>query len=362
MPNRRRAAAIPNAEPAASPARPYAPSWLHQLLLGLERLPGPPWVWYAALGLAVSLVYHLEFWTIGLSPFGQFDAENTFWGVVLIAELWTAAHIERVASSALDATRPALQLAAAEFERLRYELTVAPALPSAIALVAGAALTALAYIVDPVGSYIVGVPELFVVAAFLGQSLIIGILFVGLLQLVRQMRLISTTLDRSAIVDPFLPGPLSGFSRLTSQVGIAVVVLVTAGSFLTPVPAEPLAFVVKSLPFLVGAPAIALVAFVVPLYGLHTRLEAEKARRQGEAEHRLKALLAALNEDVDRGDLARADGLNKQLASMILQRDVLAKLPTWPWSTATLRAVISAIFLPVVLVVIQGVVSEVLFS
>ena len=82
-------------------------------------------------------------------------------------------------------------------------------------------------------------------------------------------------------MDPFLPGPLSGFSRLTSQVGIAVVALVTAGVFLTPIPEEPLAFAVRSLPFLVAAPAIALIAFVAPLYGLHTRLAAEKERLQG---------------------------------------------------------------------------------
>jgi hypothetical protein len=356
-----KAAAISDAEPLPRPSRPYASSWLHQLLLVLDRLPGPAWAWYAVLGLAVSLVDHLEFWTAGLSPFGQLDGENTFWGVVLAAELWITAHIERVASSALDATRPALRLRVAEYERLRYELTLAPALPSATALAIAGVLTILGSIVDPVGSYIVGVPGPVVVVASLAQTLIIGILFTGLLQLVRQMRLISTTLDRAAIVDPFLPGPLSGFSRLTSEVGIAVIVVVTAGVFLTPVPTEPLTFAVKSLPFLVGAPAIALIAFVVPLYGLHTRLAAEKERLQGEAEDRLKGLLAALNDDIDRGDLARADGLNKQLASMLQQRDILARLPTWPWSAGTLRAVISAVFLPVVLVVIQAVVSRLLF-
>jgi hypothetical protein len=346
----------------ASAGRPYPPGWLHQLLVGVERLPGPPWVSYTAAGLAVSLIYHLEFWLIGRSPIGQLDAENTFWGVVLAAGLWTAAHLERVAGSAVDATRPALRIAGDEIERLRYELTVAPALPSAMALAAAGTLTALGFIINPEGAYIVGVPAPVVIAAFLAQSLIVGILFVGLLQLVRQMRIIRTTLDRSAIVDPFLPGPLRGFSRLTSEVGMVVVALVTAGIFFTPIPTEPLAFAVQSLPFLVAAPAIALIAFVVPLYGLHTLLDAEKARLQAETEHRLKALLASLNDDVDRRDLTRADGLNKQLTSMLQQRDVLAKLSTWPWSSGTLRAVISAVLLPIVLVAFQTLLSRVLFS
>ena len=67
-------------------------------------------------------------------------------------------------------------------------------------------------------------------------------------------------------MDPFLPGPLSGFSRLTSQVGIAVVALVTAGVFLTPIPEEPLAFAVRSLPFLGAPPAIELRACVARLF------------------------------------------------------------------------------------------------
>jgi hypothetical protein len=344
----------------AADLRPYPPSWLHQLLQLLERLPGPSWVSYAALGLAVGLIYHLQFWTSGRSPFGQIDGENTFWGVVLFAELWTSAHIERVASSALDATRPALRLSDAESERLRYELTVAPALPSAIALFGAAALNVVASIIDPVGTYVVGSPAPLVVAAGITQTLIIGILFVGLLQLVRQMRLIRTTLERSAIVDPFLPGPLSGFSRLTSSVGIAIIVLVSAGFVLTPIPSEPAAFVTRSLPFLVGAPIIALIAFVVPLYGLHTRLAAEKDRLQGEAEHRLKALLAELNQDVDSRDLSRADGLNKTLASVGQQREILAKLPTWPWSSGTFRAMGTAILLPLFLFVIQLVLSRII--
>ena len=356
-----KAAAISDAQPAATPARPYPPGWLQQLLRGIDGLPGPAWAWYAILGLAASLIYHLEFWTVGRSEFGRLDAENLYWGVLPFVGLWIVALLEGVASASVDASRPALRLTAGEFEQLRYELMVAPALPSAIALVGALALTAVSYVVDPEGSYIVGVPGPVVVAALLVQSLTVGILFVVLLQLLRQMRLIRTTLDRSAIVDPFLPGPLSGFSRLTSRVGIAIVVILATGFVFSPVPAETVAFLVRSVPYVVVTPLIALIAFVVPLYGLHTRLAAEKERLQGEAEERLKTVLAALNADVDRGDLARADGLNKQLASMVQQREVLARLPTWPWSTGTLRAVLSATLLPIVLFVIQGVLSQVLF-
>ena len=356
-----KATVIAKAEPAAGAPPPYAPGWLHLLLRGLDRLPGPPWLWYAVIGLVSSLIYHLEFWTSGRSAIGTIDAENTYWGVVLFAGLSAVAYLEGVASAAVDTARPALRLSDVEIERLRYNLVVAPALPAAAALGVAVALAVVGTILDPVGSYIVGVPGPIVIAALLVGVLTYGILYTVLAQLIRQVRQIRATLDRSAVIDPFLPGPLSGFSRLTSRVGIAVIVAVASGLLFTVVPTDPVAFLFRSLPYLVVAPAIALAAFVVPVNGVHTRLRAEKERLQDEAEHRLKALLAALNEDVDRLDMARADGLNKQLSSMLQQRDVLAKLPTWPWSIGTFRAVITAVLLPMALFLVQGVLARVLF-
>jgi hypothetical protein len=52
---------------------------------------------------------------------------------------------------------------------------------------------------------------------------------------------------------------------------------------------------------------------------------------------------------VDADDLARMDGLNKALASLVVERDLLARLPTWPWQPGTLGAFATAIVLPVAL-------------
>ncbi len=86
---------------------------------------------------------------------------------------------------------------------------------------------------------------------------------------------------------------------------------------------------------------------------MHARLVEEKERLQFVAEERLKAILAELARDVDAVDLARADGLNKTLGSLLQQRELLAKLPTWPWSPGTLRGFVTVILLPIVLFVAQ---------
>jgi hypothetical protein len=342
------------------PERPYPPGWLHHLLGWLDSLPGPAWITYVAIGAVQSLLFHLQPWTLGRSAFGTLDATNLYWGVILTLLLWLPRYLDRVAASSLEASRPALSLSDAEVARLRYELTVDPASWSAAALVVSVILTLLQFIVDPVGSNLVGLAAPLVAAAFVGQVVNVAILLVLLTQLIRQMRLIRRTLEESAIVDPFLPGPLSAFSRLTSRTGIAIVILVTSGFLIVPPSPDLAAFLVTSAPYVVVPPIIAIIAFVVPLQGLHGRLDAEKDRLQADVEVRLKGLLAELNRDVDARDLRRADGLNKTLASMLQQREVVARLPTWPWSTGSLRTIITAIFLPIFLFTIQLILARVL--
>jgi hypothetical protein len=48
-------------------------------------------------------------------------------------------------------------------------------------------------------------------------------------------------------------------------------------------------------------------------------------------------------------DLARADGLNKAITTLIAERDLVGRLPTWPWQRETLGTVDSALAMPVLL-------------
>jgi len=92
--------------------------------------------------------------------------------------------------------------------------------------------------------------------------------------------------------------------------------------------------------------------FVLPLYGMHRRIALEKEHLQTASGARLTAVLAELDHDIRNVELARADALNKLLASVLAERDVLARLPTWPWQAATLRGFVSALILPVLVYVL----------
>lgn len=352
------AAAIDAAPGTAAAPRPYAPSWLDRVLDATEGLPGPPASGYLAVFAAFVLLMYFEPWLMGAaSPWRP--VEKLYWGGMIGAQLAVAGYLRRVAGSAFDAFRPALSIPETEVARLRYELTVIPSGPAYAAVAAAIAVSAVSLVINPAATGTVALTGMLLVGAFGLQVTVASVMFVLLLQLFRQMRQIRRTLARSVVIDVFRPGPLHAFSRLTSRSGIALLLLL--GSTFVVLPSSALAseaFLVTWLPYLVAPPLIAVAAFVLPLYGMHGRLVDEKERLQSETEERLQDLFAEINGDVDTRDMTRADALNKTLASMLQQRDVLAKLPTWPWSSGTLRGFVTAIFLPLALFLLQRFLSQ----
>jgi len=326
--------------------RPYRPSWVNALLDRIERLPGPAWLAYLGIVVALTAISVVATWVDGVAPVGTIDPISAFWGVAMGLTLWLFHYLDGLARSALDAFRPALAATDAEFSRLRHELTIVPARPAALIALFSAALTPLYYIADPVASDVVGLTALALVFRFITEVFFGSLVFVLFYHSLRQMRAVARTYARAARIDLFHPGPLYGFSVLTSRTGIALLLVIVVPSVATPAIFESGAVWIWAS--YIGAGIVAAVAvFVLPLRGMHGRLVAEKDRLQHDSEERLKSILAVLNQDVDAVDLVRADALNKTLGSLLQQREVLAKLPTWPWSSGTLRGFVSVILLPI---------------
>ncbi len=162
-------------------------------------------------------------------------------------------------------------------------------------------------------------------------------------------------LAESTVVDIYRPGPLHALAALSARMGIGLMLVTGAITvFVAPLQAGGTAFDYLSLVPFVGVPvAIAIVTFLVPLYGTHGRLVEEKQRLEADADTRLRGLVAEINELIDSRRLGEVEPLNKALGAVIQQRDLVSRLSTWPWSTGTARALITAILLPVLLFVIQ---------
>ncbi|MDQ3871979.1 MAG: hypothetical protein M3301_10255 [Chloroflexota bacterium] len=322
---------------------PYRASWVDYLTDAIDRLPISGWACYALLVGGGVLLINAMGWIGGQYPPGTFDLRRSGYPVHGVYMLALVHYLNGVASSKIATFRPALDVDPQEFRRLHYQLTTLPSGRGALAGLGGVSFVALIVASDPPDAGIGTLSLAVLIGGFLVEALTIALFAVLIYHTIHQLGMVSRIHALASRIDLFEPGPLYAFSHLTARTGIGLVVL-TAYSFLIDPSINPVAVGLTALVAVVAA-----AAFVLPLEGMHRRIVVEKERLQLEANRRLKVALAQLHQSVDERDLSIADGLNKTLESLQLERDAIARMPTWPWEPGTLRAFVSALLVPIVL-------------
>ena len=325
----------------------------------VDRLPGPAAVWYAALAVALLALAHAWIWATGARPVGAFELEVLPPTVILVYFLWLLHLLNRIARSSFDAFRPALGGNADAQERYRLALTSIPDRVAIVAVVVVEVVLNLAYFgtIRPLRAPLPATVEVASGILYALAAASIGLLVI---HDIRQLRLVSRLSALAVNVDVFKPAPVTALSRLTAATAIGILAFVAVYALTTAitVPTQQQGglptFIAEEVVLIV----LAVASFVLPLRGMHSRLLDEKLELLGEAQDRLKATLARLHEAVEANDLSNADQLNKTLSSVLAERDVLANLQTWPWSTGTFRGVATAVLLPIVIFVITRLIDQ----
>lgn len=325
----------------------YRPSWIDRLARTIER---SKFYWLVCLGLVFleGLLVHLAAWFDGsITPFYverfQFSGPLWAWGTVLII-----IHLKRMSLEALDDFRELLDCEDAEFEQLQYTFTTMPARPVFFFSFIWAGLFLLVWIIapfemldrlEPLTYWTMLIINLFNFALGAG-------FYYFTVQLLRQ---INRAYVMSKPFNLFNTAPIFVFSRLTSQISIAFLILITFNFILTPLDDIDASLFALSV---IGIP-VALLAFVLPLWGAHKRLRIAKQKLQTEASQRLEAFLQSVHKAVDSNTLEDVANHNHVLTALGKEQEIINKLPVWPWSLGTLGSVASALLLPTLLLVIQ---------
>jgi hypothetical protein len=79
----------------------------------------------------------------------------------------------------------------------------------------------------------------------------------------------------------------------------------------------------------------------------------EKGRLLDECSLRIEASITELHQRVDSESLEGMDDLNKTIASLETEQNLLERIPTWPWQPETVRLLVTALALPLVLWLVQ---------
>lgn len=335
---------------AAAPERPYPASLIDRLNDWFSSRDRGAWLPYALLGATLVAVQLAALWLAGNGQGQELLPVLVFNGLFTPFLLAWMALLDRQAVAALDNLRALLPGDEAVFAGLRYRLAH---MPFPWALAAGALMLALAILMEQLWvtpqSYaaLQELPGFAVLFQVVDKSS--AFLFgVFLLHTVRQLRLVNTIHNHYLDVQLFNLGPARAFSRLTATTALGLVVGVYGWLLINPELLDDPGILA------VGA-AITLLAaavFLWPLYGLQRRMAAAKAQALQQIEARYEAQFDRFNQYLAREDYAAIEKQNAILMGLEIQQRKISSISTWPWRPETGRFALSAIVLPLVLMVL----------
>lgn len=349
---------------------PYAPSWVDRLQGWLVARQAPVWSIYLSAWLITWALVSGPVLLRGTSipPFALRVHASFSANVVLF--LGAMHYLDGVAQRAIQAFCPAMEADEQSSAYLRYAITTLPARPVLlVSLFAGALPLVLSPVSIPAMAqfYLATSPLAIAINVGLVSTLGSATFGVFLFHTIRQLRVVSQIHRQHTQVSLFRLQALYGLSSLTARTAFALVI-VGAIAYATrgPAPATLSSSTVWPDPVTVGvgylilSVSMAAAVFASPLIGLHRMLMEEKSLLQAENDRRLERALGQLHRLVDEEDLEQIDALNKAISSLVTERDVIRKTPTWPWSPGALGVLTSAVVLPIVVWLLQNLLDRIL--
>lgn len=332
-------------------AQPYPPSFVDRLMAWIERLPGSTWGFYLLATVVIVALGHGLRWLDGSIETGTFDTFRLAGDSLTIYALAALHLLNSTARRSLEDFRPALGKLEAEYEKLRYELTTLSPRFVYITTGIGILLAALSIASDPVGWGITDDSSLVTkVFSVLGATLEI-VSFIGFLgQAIRQVRLIATIHRSATNISLYESASHHAFSRLTVRAAIALVFPIYLTSFVVYLQLGRLGTMsaVDNL-MVLSVILISAAVFILPLLGMRRRLVQEKNRLMVESDRHIEMTTHDLHQRVSARTYEKMDDLNKALASLVIEKDTLKKISTWPWEAETMRGFLSSVGLPILL-------------
>lgn len=334
-----------------SKEQPYQPSWIDRFNNWVGELPVQTWVFYVVLAIVLIVVQVLFLWFDGAQHAQDFLPVIIFNGLATPFLLGLILLLDNQAVTALDSMRSSLDLTKSKFDECRYKLSN---MPSLAALVSGLILLVAVVAMEQLSA----VPSVYVA---LEQLPIFTIVYhiidkssafmygVMVYHTIRQLRLVNKINSKYLRISLFNAGPSRAFSKLTASTAVGLTMGMVAWMLINPeLLAEPL-----SVGFAAAFTLLAIVVFVWPLLGAHRLLVKEKERALNEIDHRFEAVFSVFNQHLQDDDYTATERLSRTIASLEIQYKRIDAVPTWPWSSETARIALTAIALPLILMVIQ---------
>jgi hypothetical protein len=332
-------------------------SWIDRLVRWIDRFPGSTWLFYAiALGVSV-LLNNAVLWIDGGLQAGVFDGGLSIFAFYTIYWIALYHYLTRHASWALKSFRPLLDVGDPDFRKIDFELATLPrnlgwlSVLTGIAIAMMETLSNLASSIGPVADQAQTVlpTAYFTTATVFFASCFFAFVF----RTIRQLRLVSRLHEQATGIDLLSLHAPHAFSRLTARTGLGLILLLIIISL--PAPWETSTVYSISafdVVFYAGMALLAIIVFIIPLQGMRARLQQEKHRALDEVDELYRTASGRLYGNV-RNDSYEDTGQTKDaMSALLMHRDRLNKISTWPWDPGTIRGFTSALLLPIFLILV----------
>lgn len=333
-------------------------SWIDVGLDLVEAVPFAPWGATAIIfvaGIAISLAIEVA---SGLTPDSAgvvSIAFNLSFSVAFIIGLHV---VDRVARRSLVIVRSALAIDDAGFAALSDDLLRTPPTIANIGLALGivSGISSLLSSPESYGLTSTSPFGLWVVALIGGGTSTLAV-FAFVSHAIHQLRRVTRIHRELVIVDLYRLQPLYAFASLSAWTGMVLIGVTVYG--LVAIQAvlgidlqkfSAADFLTVGLLF-----GVAVACFGVPLLGLHGRIVAAKQAELARAIETLQRAVQNLDQRLDQpggADLTQArNGVDGAIAAL----GAIRAISPWPWRPETFRGFASALGLPIVLFIIQGI-------
>lgn len=346
-------------------ARPYRPSWIDFVLTRLRRLPFPPLVFFALVFIVLLVILHIPLWLDGSVAAGTFVpafAVDVLWIPFGLGYIY---FLEVAAKRSIAQFRPALpEVEERAYEEIAYRFTTLPAWPTLVLTIIGVAFGVSEGLRIPF-PFTGDLTHVFRIIFLLLSSFGYAFLPLFFYTAIRHLVQIHNLFGRVQKVNLFNLQPLYGLAGVAMMVGGFFVFAALMNVLSIELYNRQIYQNVQAadggevqLVLSVTVALLALAALILPLYGIHNKIEDEKRRVLAELGEQVDELRNDLQTDIRAKTFENIQGLERGINALFNMRSNVTLIPAWPWKPGALRAFFSTIGLPLFIWLMQRVLSQ----
>ncbi len=332
----------------------YKPSGIHKFFDWIERLPGPYWLFYFIVIVLAGLLNLVVAWYEKVLPAYRINWYYALTAVFLGFFLFEMDCLFRITADSLTEFLPILDVSEEEKDRIAFEYTHLPAKSTAIIFWVGtiAGLAIDWFIFSTAIEMNQAFPELEVPIFALSW----GVGFITIYMIIRafaQTKKIYEGLRKINIYDLL---PLYAISRFSAWLFVFIILFEYLLFLLNPSMIEATLsihiFIMVMLVFVSSS------ALWIPLRRVNRILILEKRKLLNNVTRRIELTFNTLHAMIDQQETSRINETRETLQSLMIEKEFIESLRTWPWKPGTFTGLLSLMVLPILIEIIEIIISR----